>query len=270
MALLNFGNAIASFGKATAALGLDSVKATLEQDKIRLAAELAADENLLSDERKAKSAIALAGKQGDIAATAATALVQADKDKIKAAQDFTASFADPNNKPVQDYLKGVTAFADADPAKRAQIYASNSAAALDILKTKNLTEISTAQKTLADATTPEDRAKAQEQLFALTTTRESYNQERAQDTAIATLAQNRMNSTQILLGSLTGKLGTLRGTANASARALIEGQIAALDDQLEKQRLDFETAFKYAQRKGVTLPPPPGSTANPADFNRSP
>jgi hypothetical protein len=74
MALLNFGNAIAGFGKAAAAIGLDSVKATLEQDKVRLAADLAAEEGILSDERKAKSATELEIQRGEIAATAATAL----------------------------------------------------------------------------------------------------------------------------------------------------------------------------------------------------
>ena len=61
MALLNFGNAIAGFGKAAAALGLESVKATLEHDKVRLAAELAAEEGIRSDKRRADSATALAG-----------------------------------------------------------------------------------------------------------------------------------------------------------------------------------------------------------------
>jgi hypothetical protein len=97
-----------------ATVGLEGVKATMEQDKVRLAADLAAKEGILSDERKAKSAIALAGTQGDIAATAATALAGVNKDTAaaKVTADINSALALANT-----------------PEAKARVLASNALAA---------------------------------------------------------------------------------------------------------------------------------------------
>jgi len=52
MALLNWGNALSQAGKGLATVGLEGVKATLEQDKIRLAAKLAEEATIRGEERK--------------------------------------------------------------------------------------------------------------------------------------------------------------------------------------------------------------------------
>jgi hypothetical protein len=52
MALLNWGNALSQAGKAMATVGLEGVKATMEQDKIRLAADLAEQSTIRAEDRK--------------------------------------------------------------------------------------------------------------------------------------------------------------------------------------------------------------------------
>jgi hypothetical protein len=52
MALLNWGNALSQAGKAMATVGLEGVKSTLEQDKIRLAADLAEQSTIRAEDRK--------------------------------------------------------------------------------------------------------------------------------------------------------------------------------------------------------------------------
>ena len=86
MALLNWGNALAEAGKSMATMGLEGVKSVLEQDKIRLADQLATEREATSDYRKQGFArenlqtaetIRRAGKQADIDIETNPANVQA-------------------------------------------------------------------------------------------------------------------------------------------------------------------------------------------------
>ena len=110
MALLNWGNALSQAGKGMATVGLEGVKATMEQDKIRLAADLAAKNEEASDARRATTAIDLANLQGSIAATAAGKLADVNTDT--AAARVTAD------------INSALALADTPEAK-ARVLASN-------------------------------------------------------------------------------------------------------------------------------------------------
>ena len=96
MALLNWGNALAEAGKSMATMGLEGVKSVLEQDKIRLADQLATEREATSDYRKQGFArenlqtaetIRREGKQADINIETNPANVQA---RVTAANNFSS------------------------------------------------------------------------------------------------------------------------------------------------------------------------------------
>lgn len=248
MALLNWGNALSQAGKAMATVGLEGVKATMEQDKVRLAADLAAKEGLLSDERRANSAIALAGKQGEIAATAATERAKVDRDVVTEARTFTASLNDKNNKAGQDYLAGTRALKLADPVSQAAIQASRDESALNVLKLENGKKLSVAQTERADATTPEAIARADQKIRSLTATSETLNQTGALAGAAAKLDEVVLKSSQLARYELVGTLAK----AKITDKPAIQARITELDGDIAEQTdiLRLSNAFSKSQIPG--------------------
>ena len=258
MALLNWGNALSQAGKGLASVGLEGVKATLEQDKIRLAAKLAADESLLSDTRRTDAAKEAAGLLNTNQVAAAAALVTADKAKITEGRDFTASLSDPKNKAAQDYLAGTKALIDADPAKQAEIQASRDASALNVFKLKAATDLSTAQTELANATTPEAKQIAERKVRGFTATSESLNQTGALAGSAAKLDELVLNSSLLARGRLTSELSDVKGSDKAAVRKSIQDRIKALDRTIEDQTeiLKLSNTFAKSQIPGYPAPAP--------------
>ena len=258
MALLNWGNALSQAGKGLASVGLEGVKATLEQDKIRLAAKLAADESLLSDTRRTDAAKEAAVLLNTNQKAAAAALVTADKAKITEGRDFTASLSDPKNKAAQDYLAGTKALIDADPAKQAEIQASRDASALNVFKLKAATDLSAANTELANADTPEKKQIAERKVRGLTATSESLNQTGALAGSAAKLDELVLNSSLLARGRLTSELGDVKGSDKAGVRKSIQDRIKALDLTIEDQTeiLKLSNAFAKSQIPGY----PTGTT----------
>lgn len=258
MALLNFGNAIAGFGKAAAAIGLDSVKATLEQDKLQLAADLAADESLRSDTRRTDAAKEAAALLNTNQKAAAAALVDAEKAKVTEERDFTASLADLNNAAGQAYLAGTKARIDADPAKLAEIQANRDASALNVFKLKAATDLSTAQTELAAATTPEAKQIAEQKVRGFTADSASLNQIGALAGAAAKLDEAILNSSLLARGRLISELSDVKGSDKATVRESILDQIKALDLTIAEQTdiLKLSNTFAKSQIPGYPAPAP--------------
>ena len=258
MALLNWGNALSQAGKGLASVGLEGVKATLEQDKIRLAAKLAADESLLSDTRRTDAAKEAAGLLNTNQVAAAAALVTADKAKITEGRDFTASLSDPKNKAAQDYLAGTKALIDADPAKRAEIQANRDASALNVFKLKAATDLSTAQTELASAATPEAKQIAEQKVRGFTATSESLNQTGSLAGSAAKLDEAILNSSLLARGRLTSELGDVKGSDKAGVRKSIQDRIKALDLTIAEQTeiLKLSNTFAKSLIPGYPAPAP--------------
>lgn len=274
MALLNLGNALSQAGKAMATVGLEGVKATLEEDKVRLAAKLAAEESLASDTRRTTAAKEAAGLLNTNQVAAAAALVTADKNKITDARDFTATLADPNNKAAQAYLAGTKALTNADPAKQAEIQASRDASALNVFKLKNATDLSAAQTELASAKTPEQRQRAEQTVRGLTATSESLNQTGSLAGSAAKLDEAILNSSLLARGRLVSELGDVKGADTAGVRKSIKDRITALDTQIDEQRETLKLSNTFAKSQIPGYPASTTGTGAPkrplGDFSASP
>lgn len=269
MALLNFGNALSQAGKAMATVGLEGVKATLEEDKVRLAAKLAAQEGLASDERKAAAAKEAATAQAEVnekAASAlaavntasATALVTAEKARVTEGRDFTASLADPNNKAAQNYLAGTKALMNADPAKQAEIQAKRDESALNVFKLEVAKKLLAANTELANADTPEKKQIAEQKVRGLTADSGSLNQIGSLAGSAAKLDEAILNSLLLARGRLASELGDVKGPDKAAVRKSILDQIKALDRTIAEQTdiLKLSNTFAKLQIPGYPVPAP--------------
>ena len=256
MALLNWGNALSQAGKAMATVGLEGVKATMEQDKVRLAADLAAKEGILSDERKAKSAIALAGTQGDIAATAATALAETAK-QLAATNKLTA--------------EALVKAKREDPAELAALNASLSARALNEFTLSNAKAVNNVQTQLAaitgtDPASMSQKALLKQQLTAMGTTAASISADKTGAAALYT------SSAAKYIGATAERVKAAAALnldpENADAK---EASRAAIDAEQDTKRI-YDAAVNYLRETNpeFKISNRPGSTAKPADFNRTP
>ena len=255
MALLNFGNAIAGFGKAATALGLDSVKATLEQDKIRLAAELAADENLLSDTRQIDAAKEAARVLNTNQETAAANLVAAEKAAVTEARAFTASLSDPTNAAGQAFLAGTEALKMADPVNQAAIQADRDTSALNVFKLKVATDLAAAQTELANATTPEAKRIAEQRVRALTLTSTELIAEAAAPGAAARLDELILRGLREQLDDENKALENAYEEDKPAIRLRLKGLAQEIADQREVLRIS--AAFAKRMIPGYPTGTPP-------------
>ena len=270
MALLNFGNAIAGFGKAAAAMGLDSVKAALEQDKVRLAADLAAQESLASDTRRTTAAKEAASLLNTNQVAAAGALVAADTAKVTEGRAFITSLADPKNAAGQAYLAGTKALIDADPAKQAEIQAARDTSALNVFKLKAATDLSTAQTELANATTPEQRQRAEQKVRGFTANATEFNAEGAAAGAAARLDEFLLRGLREQQDDQNKALEKADVDDKPAIRTMLKGTAQAIADQLEV--LKVSNAFAKSKIPGYpTGPTGAGDPKRPlGDFSAPP
>ena len=260
MALLNWGNALSQAGKAMATVGLEGVKATMEQDKVRLAADLAAKEGILSDERKAKSAIALAGTQGDIAATAASTLAGVNTETAK-------QLAATNQLTAEALVKAKRE----DPAELAALNASLSARALNEFTLSTAKAVNNVQTQLAaitgtDPASMSQKALLKQQLTAMGTTAASISADKTGAAALYT------SSAAKYIGATAERVKAAAALnldpENADAK---EASRAAIDAEQDTKRI-YDAAVNYLRETNpeFKISNRPGSTAKPADFNRTP
>lgn len=223
MSLLNWSNALSMAGGAAAQVGLEGVKATLEEDKIKLADQLATTREITRDERQEKYKVA--GEERGLISRAKERQAVVDETvanaprlrEVKVADAVAAHKAqldfdtDPKNvearanakvlsdkvvaqgaaattaELMQDpnYLKNLEALTMAQhPEKRAQIAAAMASAAASNFELGQKKLIAGAQADLAKATTPEAKQKAKDRIEAL---QWSVAADRAQQTADATV-----------------------------------------------------------------------------------
>jgi len=274
MALLNWGNALSQAGKAMATVGLEGVKATMEQDKVRLAADLAAEEGILSDERKAKSAIALAGTQGDIAATAASTLAGVNTE--------TARQLAATNKLTAEALVEAKR---KDPAELAALNASLSARALNEFTLSNAKAVNKIQTQLAaitgtDPASMSQKAILKQQLTAMGTTAASISADKTGAVALYTSSASKYISATAERVKAAAVLNL--DPENADAK---EASRAAIDAEQDTNRI-YDAAVNYLRetnpefkissrpsdpRTGTPAPAPtPGTgTAKPGALPKS-
>jgi hypothetical protein len=261
MALLNFGNAIAGFGKAAAAMGLDSVKASLEQDKVRLAADLAAQEGILSDERKAKSATELEILRGETAATAATALADVTTARDTAAFDRSKITADNLAKASKDLALAQIKARNEGPEAEAALMNAQGAKALSAFNMANLE----AQKNL------------QTELMAVKGTDENAEDQRleiksrisAQSATAATIAADRTGATAFFAaaGAELSRATQARYKAAADyvdpTNADAKAALAAAVETEQHAKSVYLGAVRNARLNIPGFKPPPVPTAVP-------
>jgi len=242
MALLNWGNALSQAGKAMATVGLEGVKATMEQDKVRLAADLAAQEGLLSDTRRAKAATEAATALAGVNKDAATERAKVDRDVVTEARAFTASLNDKNNKAGQDYLAGTRALKLADPVSQAAIQASRDESALNVFKLENAKKLSAAQTERANAKTPEEIARLDQKIFSLTATGESFSQRATLSGSAARLDAEVLKASQIARRDLVASLDDVAVEARPAIQSRIEDLDKDIADQTDTLRLSNTVA----------------------------
>jgi len=200
MALLNWGNALSQAGKAMAAAGLEGVKSTLEQDKVRLASSLAAENEKASDARRAESATSLATLQAGFSATAAETRADVDINTAKA-------LAETNKATALAYEKAT----NNSPQALAQLNASNSAKALADFTLKNETAVKGLQERLAGLSDDDLTGKAdlKQQITALGTT-------------AATIAADKTNATALYVSSAQELSRATNARTTAAARLALD------------------------------------------------
>jgi len=244
MALLNWGNALSQAGKGMATVGLEGVKATMEQDKIRLAADLAAKEGILSDTRRAEAALDLAGKQGEIAAEAARTLADVNTASAQELKDRSlAEIAARNKGP-----EALAALMNAQSNKALNDFTLTNARELKVLQT-NLKNI-----TGTDAAAESRRLDIKAQISAQSATAATIAADRTGAIAL-------LSTTGIELSRATEKRNMAAATlafdpTNPDARA-------ALDSAIETERYAFSNyqgSVENAKRNVAGFQPSPIST----------
>lgn len=223
MSLLNWSNAFSKAGGALADVGLEGVKAGLEQDKIRLADELAEgrsvregaraeERQVRTEERNIKNIPLIAGANADAAVANAPKLreirvadamaakqaeidVETNPDNVEARSKakvlsdkiVATGAAETTATLMKDpaYLKNIRDLALAqNPEKAAQISASLSAVALNNFKLETEKSVKAARTELANADTPEKKASAKQKIEGLEW---SVSGDRARQTADASM-----------------------------------------------------------------------------------
>lgn len=253
MALLNWGNALSQAGKAMATVGLEGVKSTLEQDKVRLAADLAAKEGALSDERRATAALGLANLQGEIAATAASTLFGNQ-------QTAAATLVQTNKDAAAELQKSALALQaarDKSPEALATLLNAQSAKALNDFNLVNAKTLTGLQDELKKVTGTDAAAEAQRA--------EIKSRISAQGTTAATIAADRTGATA-LLAATGAELSRATTERTKAAAALAAGDptepnaIAALDAAIETEKYAssvYKSAVEHGSRNIPGFKPPP-------------
>lgn len=284
MSLLNWSNALSMAGGAAAQVGLEGVKATLEEDKIKLADQLATTREITRDERQEKykvageerglisrakerqavvdETVANAPRLREVkvadAVAAHKAQLEFDTDpknveaKAKAeaakAKVLATSAAETTAELLKDpaYLKNLEALTMAQhPEKRAQIAASMASAAASNFELGQKRLIAGAQDDLAKATTPEAKQAAKDRIEAL---QWSVAADRAQQTADATV-----------LNSLEKSIKESRAEANNPVAD--EATKARATETANRAQSTYDLLREeYAKNRGLKAPAAPSGS----------
>jgi len=273
MGLLNWGNAFSKAGGALAEVGVEGMKAALEQDKIRLADELAEGRAVRSETRgetrqiatekraienipliagaNADAAVANAPKLREIRVADAMAAKQAEIDvetnpdnvearsKAKVLSDKIVSTgaAETTATLMKDpsYLKNIRDLALAqNPEKGAQIAASMSTVALNNLKVETEKSLKAARTELANADTPEKKASAKQKIEGLEWSVASDRARQTADAAVLNSVEKAIKDARAAAAALGASDAVVKSETETATR--LQATYEALLKQSMKDR----------------------------------
>ena len=258
MALLNWGNALSQAGKAMAAAGLEGVKSTLEQDKVRLASSLAAENEKASDVRRAESAASLATLQAGFASTAASKLadVNTETERLRVITNKNTALA----------LEKAT---NQSPQALAALNSSNATKALADFTLTNEKAVKGLQERLAGLSDDDLTGKAdlKQQITALGTTAATIAADKTGATALYTANAQELSRATPARYNAAAKLAA--DPTNADA---ISASKAAIETE-QYARRTYRAALNYLQEKNPDFKIPeavkPVVTGRPQDFYKN-